>query len=91
LFNSSPIYPCKISWDYCKKIDSDNIIKQWKMTFQASDGKGRHLLKLVDNNLKDVKPSYTKGSPWLQLFGHSNMLYAHTMRAITNHAPIEKY
>jgi len=61
------------------------------MTFQASDGKGRHLLKLVDNNLKDVKPSYTKGSPWLQLFGHSNMLYAHTMRAITNHAPIEKY
>ena len=25
-FNLSPILPCKISWDYCKKIDSDNII-----------------------------------------------------------------
>ena len=38
-FNPTPSYPCKISWDYCKKSDSDNIINQWKMTFQASDGK----------------------------------------------------
>ena len=27
-FNLSPIFPCKIFWDYCKKIDSDNIINQ---------------------------------------------------------------
>jgi len=27
-FNPLPTYPCKISWDYCKKIDSDNIINQ---------------------------------------------------------------
>jgi len=65
-FNPLPIYPCKISWDYCKKINSNNIIKQWKMSFQASDGKKRHFLELVNNDLKDIKPSYTKGGPWLQ-------------------------
>ena len=41
LFHPTPTYPCKISWDYCKKTDSDDIINQWKMTFQASDGKGK--------------------------------------------------
>ena len=61
------------------------------MTFQALDGKGRHFLDLVDNNLKDIEPSYTKGGPWLQIFGHSNLLYACATRAITNHAPIGEY
>ena len=61
------------------------------MTFQASDGKGRHFLDLVDNNLKDIELSYTKGGLWLQIFGHSNSLYTHAMRAITNHAPIGEY
>ena len=41
-FNPQPLFPSKFSWDYCKKSDSDNIINQWKMTFQASDGKGRN-------------------------------------------------
>jgi len=27
-FNPTPSYPCKTSWDYCKKSDSDDIIKQ---------------------------------------------------------------
>ena len=61
------------------------------MIFQASDEKGRHFLELVDNNLKDIGLSYTKGSLWLQLFGHSNTLCACAMRAITNHAPIGEY
>jgi len=91
LFNSSPNYLCKISWDYYKKINSDNIIKQWKMIFQASDGKGRHFLELVDDDLKNIELSYTKGGPWLQLFGHSNILCARATRAITNHAPIGEY
>ena len=26
LFHPTPTYPCKISWDYCKKMDSDDII-----------------------------------------------------------------
>ena len=27
-FHSTPTYSCKISWDYCKKMDSNNIINQ---------------------------------------------------------------
>ena len=61
------------------------------MTFQASDGKGRHFLDLVDDNFKEIVPSYTKGGPWLQIFSHSNLLCARATRAITNHAPIGEY
>ena len=63
-FNPTPFFPYKISWDYCKKI-SDDIINQWKMIFQALDGKGRHFLDLVDDNLNTIEPVYTKGGPWL--------------------------
>jgi len=28
LFNPQPILPSRISWDYCKKFDSNNIISQ---------------------------------------------------------------
>ena len=90
-FKPIPTYPCKISWDSCKKTDSDDIINQWKMTFQASDGKGNHFLDLLDDDFNIIEPSYMKGSPWLQAFGHSNSLCAHAMRAITNHAPIREY
>ena len=90
-FHPMPAYPCKIFWDYCKKTDSDNIINQWKMTFQVSDEKGKHFLDLLDNDFNTIKLSYTKDGPWLQVFGHSNSLYARAMRAITNHAPIGEY
>ena len=86
-----PAYPCKISWDYCKKTNSDEIINLWKMMFQALDRKGKHFLDLLDDDFNTIKPSYTKGGPWLQVFGHSNLLCARTMRAITNHAPIGEY
>ena len=91
LFKPIPTYPCKIFWDFCKKTDSDNIINQWKMTFQASNGKGNHFLDLLDDDFNIIELSYTKDGPWLQAFGHSNSLCAHTMRAITNHAPIGEY
>jgi len=61
------------------------------MTFQASDGKGRHFLDLVDDYLETIEPSYTKGGPWLQSFGHSNSLCTQATRAITNHTPIGEY
>ena len=60
------------------------------MTFQASDGKGRQFLDLMDDNFNVIKSSYTKEGPWLQSFGHSNSLCAHTTRAITNHTLIGK-
>jgi len=61
------------------------------MTFQASDRKGKHFLDLLDNELNVIEPSYAKGGPWLQSFGHSNSLCAHATRVITNHAPIGEY
>ena len=61
------------------------------MIFQASDGKGRYFLDLVDNNCEDIELSYIKEGPWLQLFGHSNSLCAHATRAITNHVLIGEY
>ena len=63
LFYPMPAYPCRISWDYCKKTDSDDIISQWKMTFQALDRKDKHFLDLLDNDFNTIKPSYTKGCP----------------------------
>jgi len=87
----TPSYPCKISWDFCKKSDSDDIINQWKMTFQVSEGKGKQFLDLLDDDFNTIEPSYTKGGPWLQMFGHSNSLCARATRAITNHAPTGEY
>ena len=46
------------------------------MTFQASDGKDNHFLDLLDDDLKAIEPSYSKGGPGLQAFGHSNSLCA---------------
>ena len=60
-FKPIPMLLCKISWDYCKKSDSNNIIKQWKMTFQASDGKGNYFLDLLDDDFNIIEPSYSKG------------------------------
>ena len=90
-FYPTPSYSCKTSWDFCKKTDSDDIIKQWKMMFQALDGKGNQFLDLLDNDLNPIEPSYIKGGSWLQSFCHSNLLCAQATRAITNHVPIGEY
>ena len=86
-----PSFSSKISWDYCKKSDCDEINKLWKMTFQVSDGRGNYFLDLLDDNLNAIKPHQVKGGLWLQLFGHSNLLCARATRAITNHTPIGEY
>jgi len=90
-FVVTPSFPSKISWEFCKKSDSDDLINLWKMTFQASDGKGKNFLDLLDDDLNVIELSYTKEGPWLQLVGHSNSLCARATRAITNHAPIGEY
>jgi len=61
------------------------------MTFQVLDLKGRNFLELVDSDNNTLKPTYYKGSSWLQVFGHSNLLCARATRAITNYAPIGEY
>jgi len=90
-FNLTPLFPCKNSWDFSKKNESDDIIKAWKMMFQASDLKENHFLDLLDDDNKIIEPTYAKGGLWLKLIGHSNSLCARAMRAITNHAPISEY
>jgi len=63
--NHTPVYPCKTSWDYSKKMKCDDILNIWKMTFQALDGKGNQLPDLLDDNYCFIEPSYVKGGPWL--------------------------
>ena len=75
-FNLTPISPSKVLWDFDKKEESNNIIKNWHMTFQTSDLKGNYFLDLLDNNLCIIKPSYIKEGPWIKHFGHSNLLCA---------------
>jgi len=61
--NPSPIYPCKTSWDYNKKTEYDDILNNWKMMFQASDGIGNQFLYLLDDNFNIIEPFYAKGRP----------------------------
>ena len=91
LFNLIPLLLNKYSWDFSKKLESNNILNTWKMTFQASDLKGRNFLELVNSNNIPLEPTYCKGGSWLQFFGYSNSLCARATRAITNHAPIGEY
>jgi len=91
LFNLTSLLLNKCSWDFSKKLESNNIINTWKMTFQASDLKGRNFLELVDSDNNTLEPTYCKGSSWLQVFGHSNSLCTRATRAIINHALIGEY
>ena len=86
-----PVYLCKTLWDFSRKSECNDILRIWKMTFQALEGKRNHFLNLLDVNFNVTKPSYTKGGPWLQWFGHLNSLCMQATRAITNHAPISEY
>jgi len=61
------------------------------MTFQVSDKKGNHFLKLLDDDNKPLEPTYSKGGTWLKYFEHSNFLCVRATRAIVNHAPIGEY
>jgi len=60
-FNLVPLYPSKESWNYSKKEECDNIIREWHLTFKLSNFKGRNFLPLLNNNLSEIKPAYTKG------------------------------
>jgi len=85
------MFPCKSFWDFYKKSECDSILSQWKMTFQASNSKGRNFLNQLSDDLLSIEPLCSKGGPWLSQFSHSNLLCARASRAITNHAPIGEY
>ena len=90
-FNLVPTFSCKSSWEFNKKNKCNEILNNWKITFQASNDKERHFLDLLDEDLKPIEPSYSKRGSWLKFFGHSNSLCTRASRAIINHAPIGEY
>ena len=91
-FSLSPIFSCKLSWDFSRKSKCNNILNSWKkMVFQTSDDKERHFMELLDEDLKLVEPLTANSSLWLILFGCSNSLCARATRVIVNHAPIGEY
>jgi len=61
LFDDEESCDLKTSWDFSKKSESDDILKVWKMTFQASDLKGNQFLDLLDDNNNFIEPAYVKG------------------------------
>ena len=90
-FDLVPIFICKFSWDFNRKNECDEIFNSWRITFQALNTKGRHFLNLLDDNLKPIKPLYSKRGLWLKFFGHFNLLCARASKAIINHASIGEY
>jgi len=74
-FYLTPLLPNKLSWDFSKKVESNSIINKWRMTFQASDLKGRSFLDLIDSDNSILEPSYYKSGTWFKYFGHSNREY----------------
>jgi len=86
-----PLYPCKNSWEFSKKCESNDILNVWKMTFQASNLKERYFLDLVNDDNNFIEPMYAKDGLWLKSFGYSNSLCTWATRAITNHTPIDEY
>jgi len=57
-FNLVPLYPSKEPWDFSKKRECDNLIEEWHTTFKSSD---LNFLHLLNNDLSEIEPSYTKG------------------------------
>jgi len=81
----------KSLWDFSKKRECENIIQNWKMTFQTLGQKCRQFLELVDDDDNLIEPFYTNGGSWLKLIDHSNFLCARAMRAFINHTPTGEY
>ena len=49
-----------MSCDFSKKSESDNILKVWKMIFQASDLKENQFLDLLNDDNNITEPLYVK-------------------------------
>jgi len=90
-FRLTPTYLSKLSWNFSRKLECNNLANRWKMTFQASDLKGNQLLNLVDSNNKPLELLHIKDSLWLQNFSYSNSLCTRATRAIINYAPTDEY
>ena len=91
MFHPTLLFPSKLSWNFSKKQECNNLVNRWKTTFQALDSKGKHFLDFVNGDENTLEPSYIKDGLWLKYFGYSNILCTRVLRAITNHTPIGEY
>ena len=62
-FRLTPTYPSKLSWDFSRKLECDDLANRWKMIFQASDLKSNQFLDLMNGNNKPLELSHIKGGP----------------------------
>jgi len=54
------VFSCKSLWDFDKKNKCNEILNNWKITFQVSDDRGKYFLDFLDNNLKLIELFYSK-------------------------------
>ena len=64
-FNIILLILIKNSWDFSKKLESDDIINRWKMMFQVLDLKGNNFMDLVNSDNNILEPTYYKDDTWL--------------------------
>ena len=70
------LYFNKTSWNFSKKKECDDIIKEWHDKFKTLNLKRKNFLNLLNNDLSDIKFSYMKGGLWIVGFVFSNSLCA---------------
>ena len=62
-FDLISLYLNKISWDFSKKKECDDIIRDWWENFKSLNLKRRSFLNLLNNDHLDIMSSYTKEGP----------------------------
>jgi len=67
------LYSSKMSWNFSKKKEYDDIIKEWYDKFKTSSLEGKFFLNLLNNNLLDIKSFYIEGELWIKSFELSNL------------------
>ena len=71
-FQQTPLFSCKLSWDFSKKSKYNNIIQNWKIIFQALDLKGCQFLELINNDNNPIKLSSSQIIDLVFLYFHSH-------------------
>ena len=62
-FNLTLLFPYKLSWNFERKSEYDNISNIWKIMFQVSNIIGRQFLNLSNDDIYPIEPLYTKEGP----------------------------